>query len=127
MKILISNASEQPIYEQIVDQIKAGILKNELQEGEALPSIRRLAQELQISVITTKRAYEELEREGFIETVRGKGSFIASQNKEMLKEKKLKLIEEKLLDVVEESKLLGLTFEEIIEMLKILYDESNFK
>lgn len=126
MKILISNASEQPIYEQIVDQIKGGILKSELQEGEALPSIRRLAQELQISVITTKRAYEELEREGFIETVRGKGSFIASQNKELLKEKKLKLIEEKLLDVVEESKLLDLSFEEILEMLKILFEEGHF-
>ncbi|SNT03449.1 transcriptional regulator, GntR family [Anaerovirgula multivorans] len=126
MKILISNASEQPIYEQIVDQIKALILRNELPEGESLPSIRKLAQELQISVITTKRAYEELEREGFIETVRGKGSFIAPQNRELLKEKKLKIIEEKLIEVVEESRLLDLTFEEILEMLKILYDEGHF-
>lgn len=126
MKILISNASEQPIYEQIVDQIKALILRNELLEGASLPSIRKLAQELQISVITTKRAYEELEREGFIETVRGKGSFIAPQNRELLKERKLKIIEEKLIEVVEESRLLDLTFEEILEMLKILYDEGHF-
>lgn len=126
MKILISNASEQPIYEQIVEQIKVLILKNELLEGELLPSIRKLAQELQISVITTKRAYEELEREGFIETVRGKGSFIAPQNPELMKEKKLKIIEEKLIEVVEESHLLGLTFEEVLEMLQILYNEGHY-
>ena len=91
MKILILNSSRQPIYEQITDQIKSLILKAELSEGEMLPSIRNLAKELQISVITTKRAYEELEREGFIETVRGKGSFVAAQNEELLREKSLGL------------------------------------
>jgi GntR family transcriptional regulator len=123
MKILISNSSNEPIYEQICNQIKAMIIKGDIAEGEALPSIRNLAKELHISVITTKRAYEELEKEGFIETVRGKGSFVAGQNKELLREKKLKIIEEKLSEVVEESKFLGLEFEEILEILKILYDE----
>ncbi len=123
MKILISNSSRQPIYEQILDQIKTLILKNELIEEEMLPSIRNLAKELQISVITTKRAYEELEREGFIETVRGKGSFVASQNKELLRERKLKIIEEKLAEVVDEGKTLGLALDEIMEMLKIMYEE----
>jgi GntR family transcriptional regulator len=124
MKIIVSNSSGEPIYEQIANQIKALIIQGELQEGDALPSIRSLAKELQISVITTKRAYEELEREGFIETVAGKGSFVAAQNKELLRERKLKFIEEKLLEVVEESKMLNLSFEDILEMLKILFEEN---
>ena len=125
MKIIVSNSSGEPIYEQISNQIKALIIQDELQEGDALPSIRSLAKELQISVITTKRAYEELEREGFIETVAGKGSFVAAQNKELLRERKLKFIEEKLLEVVEESKMLNLSFEDILEMLKILFEEEK--
>ena len=92
-------------------------------EEELLPSIRGLARDLQISVITTKRAYDELENEGFIETVQGKGSYVAGQNKELMREKKLKIIEEKLLKVVEESKLLGLNYEEVEEMLRILFRE----
>lgn len=123
MKIIISNSSKDPIYEQISSQIKAMILKGELEEGELLPSIRGLARDLQISVITTKRAYDELEKEGFLETVQGKGSYVAGQNKELMREKKLKIIEEKLFEVVEESKLLGLNYEEIEEMLRILYRE----
>lgn len=122
MKILISNSSSEPIYEQIASQIKSLILKNELKEGEILPSIRNLAKELGISVITTKRAYEELEKEGFTETVRGKGTFVAAQNKELMKENKLKIIEEKLLDAVSESKMLGLELDDLIKMLKILYE-----
>ena len=86
MNIIISNTSEKPIYEQITTQIKAIIMKGELNAGDALPSIRFLAKELRISVITTKRAYEELERDGFIETVPGKGSFVASGNQELLRE-----------------------------------------
>ncbi|MCR2043645.1 GntR family transcriptional regulator [Anaerosalibacter massiliensis] len=123
MKIIISNSSNSPIYEQISSQMKGMILKGELEEGDMLPSIRKLAKELQISVITTKRAYEELEKEGFIESVQGKGSFVAGQNKELMKEKKLKIIEEKLMKVVEECKILGLTFEELEEMIKILFEE----
>ncbi len=123
MRIIISNSSKEPIYEQISSQIKGMILKGELEEGELLPSIRGLARDLQISVITTKRAYDELENEGFIETVQGKGSYVAGQNKELMREKKLKIIEEKLLKVVEESKLLGLNYEEVEEMLRILFRE----
>ncbi|ABS39351.1 MULTISPECIES: GntR family transcriptional regulator [Clostridium] len=121
MKILISNASEQPIYEQILCQIKAAIIQGELKEGEILPSIRNLAKEVGVSVITTKRAYEELEKEGFVETVKGKGTFVAAQNKELLREKKIKIIEEKLNEVIEDSKLLDISYEEILEILKILY------
>lgn len=123
MRIIVSNSSNESIYEQIANQIKAMIIKGELEEGEALPSIRGLAKDLQISVITTKRAYEELEKEGFIETMQGKGSFVAMQNKELMKEKKLKIIEEKLTEVVEESRLLGLKYGEVNEMLKILFEE----
>mgnify|MGYP000991468799 FL=1 len=123
MKIIISNSSKEPIYEQISSQIKGMILKGELEEGELLPSIRGLARDLQISVITTKRAYDELEKEGFIETVQGKGSYVAGQNKELMREKKLKIIEEKLFEIVEESKLLGLNYSEVEEMLKILFGE----
>ncbi|NBI07267.1 GntR family transcriptional regulator [Senegalia massiliensis] len=123
MRIIVSNSSNDPIYEQISSQIKSMIIKGELEVGEGLPSIRGLAKGLQISVITTKRAYEELEKEGFIETIQGKGSFVAMQNKELMKEKKLKIIEEKLVEVVNESKLLGLNYREIEEMLRILFEE----
>lgn len=123
MKIIVSNSSKKSIYEQISSQIKGMIIKGELDQGEALPSIRGLARDLQISVITTKRAYDELEKEGFIETMQGKGSFVAAQNKELMKEKKLKIIEDRLIQVVEESNYMGITYEEINEMLKILFEE----
>ncbi len=123
MNIIISNSLEGPIYDQIARQIKAAIIKGDLKVGESLPSIRVLARDLQISVITSKRAYDELEKEGFIETVPGKGSFVALQNKALLKEKKLKIIEDKLLEIVDESRILGLSYEEVKEMLKILFQE----
>lgn len=123
MRIIVSNSSNEPIYEQISSQIKGMIIKGDLDVGEPLPSIRGLAKDLQISVITTKRAYEELEKEGFIETMQGKGSFVAMQNKELMKEKKLKIIEEKLAEVVDESRILGLRYTEVNEMLKILFEE----
>ncbi len=123
MKIIISNSSLDPIYEQINKQIKAQIISGDLNEGDALPSIRKLAKELQISVITTKRAYEELEKEGFVDTVGGKGCFVAMQNKELLKEKKMKTIEEKMGDTVKDAKKLGIRLKELKEMLSILYDE----
>lgn len=123
MKILISNSSSMPIYEQIEDQIKTLILKGEIEPGYSLPSIRMLAKELHISVITTKRAYEELERAGYIETVRGKGSFVKAQNQELLREKKLKRIEDMLSDVVVESRSLGLTLDELNELLSVIYEE----
>ena len=123
MRIIISNASPDPIYEQITRQIKAQIISGELREGETLPSIRRLAMDLQISVITTKRAYEELEKEGFVDTVEGKGSFVAMQNKELLREKKMKIVEDKLAEAVAEARLLGITRAELEEMLGLLYLE----
>ena len=123
MKIIISNSSPDPIYEQVAKQIKAQIISGELAEGDALPSIRKLAMELQISVITTKRAYEELEKEGFIDTVSGKGCFVAMQNKELLREKKMKTVEDLLSDAVSEAKKLGISFKEIKEMLELLYNE----
>jgi len=125
MKIIISNSSPDPIYEQITRQFKAQILSGDLREGESLPSIRRLAQELQISVITTKRAYEELEKEGFVDTVEGKGSFVAMQNKALLREKKMKVVEDKLAQAVDEARLLGVTRAELEEMLGLLYREND--
>jgi len=125
MKIIISNSSENPIYEQITNQIKSQIINGDLQEGETLPSIRKLASELGISVITTKRAYEELEKEGFIDTVGGKGSFISRQNKEFLREKKMKVVEEKLAEAVSEAKMLCIRFKDLNEMLSILYKEEE--
>ncbi|MCD5410467.1 MAG: GntR family transcriptional regulator [Clostridiales bacterium] len=122
MYIVISNATSEPIYFQIATQIKREIMKGELSSGEMLPSIRSLAKELRISVITTKRAYEELEREGFIETVPGKGSYVATQSNELLSEKKKKIIEDKIEIIVDESKLLGIELEELIEMLKLIYE-----
>ena len=123
MKIIISNSSPDPIYEQVSKQIKAQIISGELAEGDPLPSIRKLAMELQISVITTKRAYEELEKEGFIDTVSGKGCFVAMQNKELLREKKMKTVEERLSDAVAEAKKLGINLKELRTMLELLYNE----
>jgi len=123
LKIIISNSSPDPIYEQVSKQIKAQIISGELAEGDALPSIRKLAMELQISVITTKRAYEDLQKEGFIDTVSGKGCFVAMQNKELLREKKMKTVEDLLSDAVTEAKKLGISFKEIKEMLELLYNE----
>ncbi len=123
MNIIVSNSSQEPIYEQIATQIKNMIMRGELGEDDALPSIRNLARELQISVITTKRAYEELERDGYILSVPGKGSFVAAQNKELLKEIRLKIVEEKLAEAVDAGKSIDLSLDEMQEMLKLLYEE----
>jgi GntR family transcriptional regulator len=123
MNLIISNSSEAPIYEQIVSQVKNAIMRGELAENEPLPSIRSLARELQISVITTKRAYEELEREGYIATVPGKGSFVAAQNKELLREARIKVVEEKLAEAAAAGRSVELTLEELQEMLKLFYEE----
>jgi GntR family transcriptional regulator len=125
MRVLIANSSPDPIYEQIIRQIKAQIIAGELGEGEALPSIRKLAQDLQISVITSKRAYDELEAEGFIDTVAGKGTFVAAQNAEFLREKRMKAVEEKLAAAVDEAQLMGMSFEQLSEMLRLLCEEES--
>lgn len=123
MDIIISNTSSQPIYEQIYSQIKSMILTGTLKEGEALPSMRFLAKELRISVITTKRAYEELERDGFIETITGKGSFVGKPNVELIKEEHLKAAEEYLDLAVKQARLAGLPLSELVSLLKILYQD----
>ncbi|EGT3600401.1 GntR family transcriptional regulator [Clostridium perfringens] len=120
MNIVVSNTSGVPIYEQIAKAIKNEILSGDLKENSALPSIRSLASELRVSVITTKRAYEELERDGFIYTLPGKGSYVAEQNKELLMEEKLREIEEKLGEAIDIASSIGLNFEDLVGMLKTL-------
>lgn len=122
MNIIISNANGQPIYEQIYGQIKNAIISETLHEGDALPSIRALAKDLRISVITTKRAYDELEREGFIYMVAGKGCYVARQNTELIREMNLKKIEDYLGKVSELAKTCNLPLEEASEMLRIIWE-----
>ena len=126
MNLIISNSSGKPIYEQITDQVKEQIMTGALAAGDALPSMRLLAKELRISVITTKRAYEELEREGFIENVPGKGCFVAPQNRELLREAQLRRVEDILTQAVDEARKGGIPLEELQELLNLLYqgDES---
>ena len=121
MNILISNSGEKPIYEQITSQLKNLIIQGELAAGQALPSMRLLAKELRISVITTKRAYEELEREGFVQTVPGKGSFVASKNTELIREEQYRGIEALLSQAAERARACGLPLEELEELLRVLY------
>lgn len=123
MDIIISNSNKKPIYEQIASQIKDMIMSGTLKEGDALPSMRLLAKELRISVITTKRAYEELERDGFIETATGRGSFVASKNLEFIREEQLRRIEEYFFESVHIAKSSGITLDELLEILSTLYKE----
>ena len=125
MDIIISNSSDKPIYEQITSQIKNLIITGALREGEMLPSMRLLAKELRISVITTKRAYEELERDGFIETVMGKGSFVAGKNMDFIREEHLRIIEGAIQQAVEAAKRSGVTRGELMEILTLLYEEEE--
>lgn len=125
MQIIIRNSGETPIYEQIARQIKGLILRGELREGAALPSMRLLARDLRISVITTKRAYEELERDGFLVTVPGKGCFVAQQHPELLREESLRRLEEKLAEAAEIARLSGITLDEAIQTLTLLYGEDE--
>ena len=123
MDIIISNSSGKPIYEQVTFQIKQKIMQGELKEGDALPSMRLLAKDLHISVITTKRAYEDLERDGFITTVVGKGSFVASTDSEFLREEQLRTAEAHLTQAVRAARLGGIDIEELVEVLRMLYEE----
>lgn len=123
MEIFISNTSDKPLYEQITAQIKNLILSGALKEGDALPSMRILAKELRISVITTKRAYEELEREGFIVTQSGKGSFVAVRNVELIREENYRRIEVQLASAVQLARLSEISLNEMIEILTLLYKE----
>lgn len=123
MNIFISNSNDQPIYEQITSQIKDMIMRGELQGGDALPSMRALAKDLHISVITTKRAYEELERSGFIHTVVGRGSFVANANMEMVKEEQYRKIESLLTESVHLAKQSGIDYQELEAILRMVYEE----
>jgi len=121
--IIISNSSKRPIYDQIATQIKDMIMSGRLEAGEALPSMRVLAKELRISVITTKRAYEELERDGFIETVTGRGSFVAGRNLEFVREEQFRRIEEHLMNAVDIAKSSDIRLDELSDVLETLYEE----
>lgn len=127
MNIIISNASDKPIYDQIYTEIKKAILSGELSEGDALPSIRSLAKDLRISVITTKRAYDELEQGGFINTVAAKGCYVAPLDKRLLREQHLQEIEACIKKIIFLSEPLGITEEEIIETYRILSKEDRSK
>lgn len=123
MEIIISNSSEKPIYEQICIQIKNLIMNGALSAGEALPSMRVLARDLHISVITVQRAYEDLTRDGFIETVSGKGSFVAAQNREFIREEQLRAAEELLQKAAEIGRAHGIGYEQMANILKLFYEE----
>lgn len=123
MNIIISNSSNKPIYEQIKEQIKNKIVSNELKVGEQSPSIRNLAKDLRISVITTKNAYEELEREGYVETFPGKGVYVANKNMELIREEQLQKIEDLIDTAVSIAKISNISKSEIENMLDILYEE----
>lgn len=125
MNIIISNQSDLPIYEQIAESFKEKILSGELSGGELLPSIRSLAKDLRISVITIKRAYEELEKEGFIETIPGKGCFVKTKSSELLREEVLRKIEEHLINAVHMAISYGIGQEELDEILSYLYEEGG--
>ncbi|MBE5894924.1 MAG: GntR family transcriptional regulator [Lachnospiraceae bacterium] len=125
MDIIITNSSDKPIYEQIEDQIKAQIMSGNLKEGDALPSMRLLAKELRISIITTKRAYEDLERDGYIESYTGKGSFVKGVNREMVKESVMFEIETLMEEMLDKAKIAKVSFDELMERMKLLYEEKE--
>ncbi len=124
MNIIISNSSSIPIYEQIKTAIKQAIFSNELKEEDMLPSVRSMANDLKISFLTVKRAYDELEEEGYIKTVQGKGSFVAPKNLELIKEEKLREIQELIERIYDISKISNITEDEIKELFKIIFNEN---
>lgn len=122
---MISNTSEAPLYQQIKDQIKDAILKGELVEGDALPSIRAFANDLKVSVLTIRRVYDELEQEGFVTSQVGIGTFVSTSNIELLRDSKRRLVEKKMLDMIQTAKSLGISKDELNAMMDILYEEEN--
>lgn len=123
MNILISNTSDIPLYQQIKAQITDAILKGELKEGDPLPSIRSFANNLRVSVLTIRRVYDELEQEGYINSQIGIGTFVSKGNTELLREAKRRLVEEKMQDMIYTAKSLGISMQELNDMMKILYEE----
>ena len=123
MKIIISNTSDIPLYQQIKDQIKDAILKNELVEGDPLPSIRSFTNDLHVSVLTIRRVYEELEQEGFVVSQVGIGTFVSASNAELLRDTKRRLVEQKMQDMIQTAKSLNISKDELNAMMDILYEE----
>lgn len=123
MKILISNTSESPLYQQIKDQIIDAILKGELAEGDTLLSIRAFANDLKVSVLTIRRVYDELEKEGFVKSQIGIGTFVTTSNIELLRDSKRRLVEQKMQDMIQTAKSLGISIQELNEMMNILFEE----
>lgn len=123
VNILISNSSKKPIYEQITEQIKEKVINGQLKPGDMLPSMRALAKSLRISVITTQKAYEDLQRDGYVETVAGKGTFVALRNSNFIREEQLKVVEEHLQEAVRISRANGIDMEKVIDLIKIFYME----
>lgn len=123
LKIIISNNSDSPLYQQIKDQIKDAIFKGDLKERDPMPSIRSFANDLKVSILTIRRVYEELENEGFLVSQVGIGTFVSASNIELLKDAKRRLVEDKMLDTIQTAKSLNITQEELIEMMNILYEE----
>ncbi len=123
MKIIISNTSDSPLYQQIKDQIKDAILKDELIEGDSLPSIRSFANDLKVSVLTIRRVYEELEQEGFVVSQVGIGTFVSASNVELLRDSKRRLVEQKMQDMIQTAKSLNISKDELNAMMDILYEE----
>ncbi len=126
MKIVIKSQGTMAIYEQIVNQLKNGIISGELKPGEAMPSIRRLASDLEVSVITTKRAYEELEKEGLVRSVTGKGFYVCEANQDYLREKQMMMLEKQMREVLEECRQAGLTQGDVVEMVQALYGGGEY-
>lgn len=123
MKIIVSNASNIPLYQQIEEQIKEAIFVGELKDGDVLPSIRNLANDIQVSVLTIRRVYDELEKEGFIICHVGVGSFISAKNLDILRDSKRRIVEQKMLDMIQQAKQLGISKDELHSIMDILYEE----
>ena len=127
MRIIISNSSGMPIYEQIKEQIKSSILSGEMTEGDMLPSIRQLARDLKISVITTTRAYNDLQQEGFVTNVQGKGCYVLPQNNDMIREQLLREIEESFINAFNKGRVAKISRSELTEMFNMMLEEENYE
>lgn len=123
MEIIIKNSSNEPIYQQITSQIKAMIIDGTLKAGDAMPSMRNLAKSLHVSVITAQHAYEDLQKDGFIETVAGKGTFVSSQNKNLIREEQLRIIENKIEEISKIAKIYDVSLDELVNTLTVIYEE----
>ena len=125
MEIIVSNKASRPLYEQISTQIKGAIMSGELKAGEAIPSVRAMARSLHISILTVQKAYSTLQEDGFIETTAGKGCYVSAQNQDFYLEEQQKKIEERFLEAIEIARASGISFDKMIELLTILYEEEE--